>query len=182
MEKQKINIRPEKNIILDFQGNEIIIEPYIKLSNKFVLMETYLDGFFDETSNMASRYLKAKNSCILGIIDLQTNIDISNLNIDLVLGSKLWDAIKIKISNYEELETEINTVVKYILDQKSISVSFDRIALQISQFMDKISQLDLSKEGMAELFKTLDIERNKINEIVNPSLVPDKPKRKTKLQ
>ena len=183
MEKISIELSAPKEKKFELGDQMIVVDPYISLSTRRILIQEYLSIFLNELDDLTERYLKAKNVFMMIVIDLNTNIDISNLGVDAILKNDLWNLLRGHILNLGETEKELKEVVEYALKekemQKSIGYNFDRVSNKISDLLDKVSDTDLSKEGIAELFKKLDFEKDSINEIIDPSKVLPKPRKKT---
>jgi len=183
MEKISIELSAPKEKKFELGDQMIVVDPYISLSTRRILIQEYLSIFLNELDDLTERYLKAKNVFMMIVIDLNTNIDISNLGVDAILKNDLWNLLRGHILNLGEIEKELKEVVEYALKekemQKSIGYNFDRVSNKISDLLDKVSDTDLSKEGIAELFKKLDFEKDSINEIIDPSKVLPKPRKKT---
>jgi hypothetical protein len=156
MDKQSIKIDYKKPVKIDFNDQEIIVVPYINMTTKIVLTENYIKMIFDAGS-VSSNLIGAEYALMLGILDSNTNIKIieQNIDIDAIVGSGLWDLVKSKIENYQELRSEIGISCRQIKEsvalERSIGNSFDKISRSIIEFLDKISSIDLSEENMKKL-------------------------------
>lgn len=196
MEKIEVTLRPVKTVKFDFQDYEIIIDPHINLVNQIALMRDYLEVISDEGEPIVSRCANAEYGFILGVVDYNTNIklskvsdegvEVSTVSIDDIIGSGLWYKIENSIENLDYIRKEIVKIVAYNREsdalEKSIGYNFDYLVNVVTNFIGKISELDLSKEGIAELFQVLQKAQDEYNTIVDPSKVEKKPstKRKTK--
>lgn len=174
MEKSTFEFHPNKNVRIDFQGHDIVIDPNISIATKKVLTTDYIETFFDENDqDVVSRFVKAEYVIMLGIIDVNTNVDISNIGVDLIISSGLWNIVKQNIKNYDAFYADLMYLVSYVREQKaleqSVGQSLDRIMDDVNALIDKLLNVDFSKEGIADLLKTLNVEKDNINEIVDPS-------------
>jgi hypothetical protein len=156
--------------------NHIIINPYISVENVIEIITSYVESYFGE-DNPATNYIEAEYSKILGLIELQTNISIDNLDLDEILGSGLWNEVEKNLVNLSELNNMIYRITRMMEDKKSIGVSFDKLVNDISGFIEKISDVDLSSSGISELLKKLNYEKNEINKIIDPSKVVESVKK-----
>ena len=183
MDKKNIEIKATKPIKIDFQDQEILISPYMLFDTKNTLMKDYIESFFSG-NNTAKKYLESEYVLALGIIDLQTNINIEGLSLNDVIDSGLWEIVKSNIANYKDFKLEINEVVKLIREdvsiEKSIGNKFDKLSDGITNFLNKISEVDLSKEGISKLLDAIEEQKNEYNKIVDPSKVVEKPKTRKK--
>jgi len=170
-----------KMVRFDFNDSEIIVDPYITIANVENIVSTYCDCYFGETTNI-SNYSKAEYSKIISILEYQTNIDVVAVDLDSLLRSGLFDEIVNRIKNYYNLNDAIERAVRMETEKRSIGIKFDELSNKIIGFVNKISEVDLSNEGIVELLKKLNTEIDETNKIVNPSLVaePKTTKRKTK--
>lgn len=174
MEKITFDFIPHKNVRVELQGQDIVIDPHISLATKKVLTTDYIETFFDENDqDVVSRFVKAEYVIMLGIIDVNTNVDISNIGVDLIISSGLWNIVKQNIKNYDAFYADLMYMVSYVREQKaleqSIGQSLDRIMDDVNSLIDKLLSVDFSKEGISDLLKTLNAEKESINEIVDPS-------------
>ena len=151
-------------------------------------MQDYVECLTDIENNIVDNYLKAEYTIIGGLLDLNTNVPLlEGIPIDIYIKSGLWDKVKGSIINYAEFKNEIELVVKYARENEvvknSINVNLNNILSQVSDFIAKIKEVDLSKEGIAEMLEVLDTERNEINKIIDPSKVVEtkKPRKKKEI-
>jgi hypothetical protein len=182
MEKIEAKFKPVKFEFLEYNGNEIDIMPYISLRDQVLLAQAYLETLFEQ-ENVALGLLSAKYGLILGVIESNTNLSTENMSVDDVINSDLWNKIKKNIRNFDELEFEISNAVKYAREnialEKSMGASFDKLSQKVMNFLDNVSKVDLSKDGVQKLLEALDREKKDINIIVDPSAV-ETPKKKTR--
>lgn len=174
-EKQKLKLENKKNVRLDFDKFEILVKPYISLNDKISILRTYFDAFLSENDIIVA-YMQAEYSIVLQIIDLCTDIDIDNAGVDDLISSGVWDKVVAEISNYWKLRQDIDTIVKFMREdsiaEKSVGTVIDNLSGKVLGLIDKLSQIDVSKEG----FEILSQEIKKLGEIESPVL--DAPKEK----
>jgi hypothetical protein len=175
IKKHEIVLESKKWIRTDFGNNEILINPYISLKNKMELFRIYLDSFFDKEIYIS--YLEAEYSLIFAIVDLCTDINIEGLKIDTVVNSGLWAFVKKNIENYDEFRFELHSVVQYMREneiaRKSVGGVIDNASIKILDFLEKISSLDISQDGVMKL-----IEKISETGIVQPSPIQKQRKKK----
>jgi hypothetical protein len=70
-----------------------------------------------------------------------------------VFATGLWDAVKSHIKNYNDIRSDIARLVSQHNQDASVGVVLDKISEKISTTLDKLSELDISEEGIARLFK-----------------------------
>jgi hypothetical protein len=164
MNKVKIDLKV-KNIDFDFKINEkeklhVEVIPYISMENEVILMQSYIQSYFNKDNfDFVLNYISAENGNILGVLDLCTNIDIKNINVDDVVGSGLWTWVKNRIKNYDKFENDLQKIVIQINKnneiEKSMGNSFDKVSNAVVQFFGKVSELDFSAEGISKLVNEL---------------------------
>lgn len=182
MEKQAIKIDYKKPVKIDFNDQEVIVVPYIDMTTRIVIIKNYVGMLFgagDPPSNLVG----AEYALMLGVLDSNTNVDISNeIDIDAIVGSGLWDLVRNKIENYQELRSEIGSIVRQVREEiafeKSMGNSFDKIAKSIEKFFQNISNLDLSESGIKDLLDKMKLELTEYKKITQPEIKPVKKTRK----
>jgi hypothetical protein len=185
-EKVEIKILSKDYIKIEHNKQDIFVYPYIELGMKSTLLNNYVTSYFG-IGDFVDQYIQAEYGLMLSIIDNFTNVKMDDetgvsIDIDGLVNSGLWDDIKSKIVNYGELRNDIDVVVKRISDQyaleRSIGTVVDGIAQKAYSFLEKISNMDLSEEGIKKLVGEL---QGQVSEF-NDTFVSPKPKtsRKTK--
>ena len=184
MEKKDIKLSLPKIKKFDFQDETIEVNPYINLENKYVLLNNYIQVLNNPEYDETRKYVEAEYGIKLGIIDLQTNINIENLDIDMILSSGLFDAVASTIVNYNEMWGDIAEIVNRVNDSKSVSIALVKLTDKVIETLEKINQIDLSQEGIQKLLSAFDVEREKLNKIIPVvqagEKVPAKSRRKPK--
>lgn len=160
MEKIEIVFSEQKPKQFNFENNIIKVLPYMSMAVKSMIIKMYLEEALDTSKDIVERMISAKMIMILGIVDKCTNIGVDNIDIEQIILSGLWDSIKNNILNYGELEDEIDFAMKQIKNEKefenSSNSAINGIVIKISEFMDKISDMDLSEDGIAKILKNFD--------------------------
>lgn len=150
MEKIKIDLKKIEYETFKFNNVDINIKPYLSMLDKVGLAMEYLSTLFNgEDSDISSRYFISEYALILQIVDIISNIDVSDINADFLIYSSLWDEIKKRIVNYESFRYDLNRIILFYQNDKNLELSagvvLDKLANKASETMDKISSLD-SKE------------------------------------
>lgn len=163
--KQKIVLENKEPIVVNFNGVEILVNPYITLDDKIKLIKIYLDSYFSSGEFYLS-YLSAEYSIVLAIMDLCTNIDITGIKVDEIINSGLWDEIIPNITNYWEFKEDLGSVIKAmredIVAQKSVGSVIENASNKISMIIDKMMEIDISQDGINKLIEK--IGETKIND------------------
>jgi hypothetical protein len=190
MDKKDFVIKNKDNIkfnfisgfIKDDSGNrvenrlDIEILSYIPQNVKLELAKNYVETI-SITEDVVNNYYAAEWKLICGILEACSNVDYSGENFENIMSSGLWDEIKIKIINYNELRNEIRA----ILNQRSVEGSFNKIANKVIELIDNVSKMDMSKEGIEKLVGGLQSVVGDFQEKFPTSVakVPKIPKKRT---
>lgn len=175
MEKVKLTFDEPKSKKFWFSGQEIVVAPYLTIQDQITLIKTYVETYFQPNENTLTPgdsgrdIIGADFSMMLGIVDLCTNIDVSEINLDELINSGLWDKIYKCIENYEEFQSLLRGVVLDILREKELrkSVGFviDVLATKLSDFLDAMSNLDpesIKQLGESGVSLLKDIEKSPV--------------------
>jgi len=151
MDKIRIELNELPLIAKIYNGMTLNISPYISIENKLQIIETYLDALF-AGNNVSQNYIAAEYSLMLSVVDLCTNIEISDTDIiQKLIFTGLWDEIRLSIKNYNEFRRELDDVVKMKYNEMSILSNLNTLILKISGVVDNISKIDLSENGIKQL-------------------------------
>jgi hypothetical protein len=183
MDKIKVNLISEPVVKFEFQGQSIEVVPYITLENKIIFYTNYVNSLFENKNDGEFdpiSYIEAEYSLILGVVDKCTNVDITSAKIDDIVNSGLWDKIIDRIENYFEVYEDIRGIIARIDHKKSIGNVIDGFANKLNMFLDNLSKMDMSSEGLdklTHLFKDAQEQVKVINDVVaNPVKIPVKRK------
>jgi hypothetical protein len=154
MDKVEFAIESRKEMEVGFGDKKIMVLPYIPQSSKLNLAQQYIEFMFGNP-DMTSGYYQAEWAIIVGLLTDCTNINVTENNIDNIISSGLWDAIKSKIENYQEFRNDLRLVAKNKADQIALDKSFgqalDKISNKVIEFLDNIGKVDLSADGIKKL-------------------------------
>jgi DNA repair ATPase RecN len=169
MEKIELPVSSKKLTEIEHKDTTISVDPYISLSNEKQLIRDYTTSYFQSDDIVAS-YIEAEYSLVLQILSYQTSLKIVDdekviLDIDNFMATELWNKIKDSIKNYAIFIEHLSVIIKRIEDQKalekSIGANIDKIATKAFEFLDKVSQLDLSEDGVKKMVGELSDISNK---------------------
>jgi len=155
---EKINLKTKKAIdlaVFEFDGNTIIVNPYITLGIRQIIVENYIHNLYDDVIDFSKNYFIAKVSMQMMLIDMCTNIEVDSDSFDYVLSSGLWDEIIKRISNYNTVLEDIYEVAKIYQEKKDLEnvmagligdlmKTFD--SKEYKQAVDKTVKLDVLKD------------------------------------
>ena len=152
MDKIQLKFKPiEWAEIMSDDNPNIKVNPFISLENKMILFKNYTSSYF-ATDDFVDNYINAYYGLMLGVVDLCTNISVENLDMNDFVSSGLWAKIKSKISNYQEVQSDLYSLIKLYSEQRvaeqSMGVAFDRFSESILGF---IQSIDLSSEGVQKI-------------------------------
>ena len=183
MEKIKITLNSQTVEKFEFQGQNIEVLPYVSLEDKIILYTNYIDSLFQDKKEGdfdCINYIEAEYSLILGIVDKNTNVDINSVKVDDILNSGLWGKILYHIRNYFEIRNDVDELVHRMDERKSVGNVLDNLANKVNLFLDNISKMDMSAEGLDKLQGLLldsKAQVKAINDVVeNPVKIPVKRK------
>jgi hypothetical protein len=174
MDKIAVVAKQKKEVKIEFNEQEIIVKPYISIESKIVLMNNYISMLFEPGKDLVSNYIGAEYALILGVVDFNTNVLVSeeSINIDNLVGSGLWNMIVDKIYNYYEFKNEVEVICERIKEkvaiERSFNTSFDKLSNAIIGFIEKVSDLDLSEAGIKNLVEAMKTEVGEYKNIVSP--------------
>lgn len=172
MEKINIIFSDIKPVRIEFGDNTIEIKKRIPLETRTNLTKWYIDAMLDETKSLADRFWEAEMTLLLGIVDVCTNIAISfeehAIDVEKLIASGLWDEIKKNIVDYDDFRNELIYVVGLAIENKRTQNSVGSLAedlmVKVTDFLNKISEMDLSEDGVGKLLKKFDETINGFND------------------
>lgn len=128
LDKINIVMSDVDNKLIDFDGNQIIIRPYLTMTDKIVLITEYIENIYDDSKkDIATKYITAEMALMLHIIDFCTNINTDNLAINLIIANKLWHTIKINILGYDEFIEDLKNVIEMVDKKNSLDKSVGNV-------------------------------------------------------
>lgn len=165
--KNKIEMTHLEWVKIEYNKQDILVNPYISLSIKTELLRNYIDNYF-KNEDILTNYIGSEYGLVLQIVDLCTSISIADekgqiiIGIDDLIGSGLWEKITKSILNYESFRNDLSFVVEKIRKQvaldKSIGYTFDKIANRLFEVLNKFMEMDLSEQGISDLVNKLKSE------------------------
>lgn len=162
MEKKIIEFGETEKSIVQFDGQDIEITPFISGSLEAFLIDQYIQDYFYSNEDkkilpsLSRNYLGAELHLKLTILDRLTNIQISNAN-DPNYGDKvcteLWGLVVNEIKNFWDFEESLSSVLdeikKEIELEKSVGGVIGGVAAKINELLDKLK--DISPDEMKQM-------------------------------
>jgi hypothetical protein len=177
--KVKLEIKTPENKTIEYNGVNIEINPFIDFSNQVLLINAYIEDYFGDTTDIAiqkTKYHIFESECKLKnyIIQLNTNIDMSDVDNDIYVDNVLWYAITEEIINWNTFKSNLDNVVSEIKEQIKLDNSLGKVLSDILEkaegFIDQINKIspDDIKE-LQEVGTGLINDLEKANIMRNPS-------------
>jgi hypothetical protein len=148
--KVKLEIKTPENTTIEYDGVTIEINPFIDFSEQVLLINEYVKDFFDDIPEIVvpkTKYHVFEAECRLMyyIIQLNTNIDMSDIDNNIYVADKLWDMITEKISNYWEFRERLDEVIYEIKEQEKLDNSLGKVLSDILEkakgFIEQIESI-----------------------------------------
>jgi hypothetical protein len=179
-DKIKLNIDPPEIKVLKFNQVRITVRPYLTLEHKIELIQEYIDILFGNAitemnpSEIGQKYIIAEYALVNHIVDILTNIEITDLDNDALFYGELWDQIKANILNYDIFRKDLDKAIEYYLTyekvDKSVGNVLDSLFRKVLESLSKFSNVDV--ESYRETAGELTTQLNKLNEFI-PGILSD---------
>lgn len=164
MDKIKLQLKKEGPSEIFYKGQTILVRPYVSMLEKHVLYESYISSYFKD-GDIYKNHIDGEYIIILTILDLLTNIEIEDLDIDEVVSSELWKEICSKIKNYEDIRKDLESITRVVLTinaaEKSRGILFDQLIQEVMKF---IGGIDLSEDSLNNIMSKLKDSLSQLNE------------------
>lgn len=136
----KVEIKVPQNKTIEYNGVTIEINPYIDFAEQILLINEYVNDLFSESNEILVP--KTKNhifeaECRLKnyIIQINTNIDMSNIDNNIYIDDFLWAVLMREISNYSEFRKRLDYVVFEVREQIKLENSLGQV---LSDILEKV--------------------------------------------
>jgi hypothetical protein len=178
-ERIKLEIKTPENKTFEYNGVTIEINPFLDFSEQVLLINEYIKDFFGDITEIVipkTKYHVFEAECRLMnyIIQLNTNIDMSEVDNNIYTDVKLWETITKEINNYWDFRERLDDVVYEVKEQIKLDNSLGKVLSDLKDKaegfidqMNKISPEDL-KEIQEKGFGLID-ELEKSNVMRNPA-------------
>lgn len=187
MDKVKLEIKIPEKVIINYNGVDIEIIPFLTIAQEAFLIQKYIEDYFGNPTDILINgtryhYLEAETKLKNYLIQLITNIEIEDLDVNIYSDSVLWNKIEDEILNYYDFEMKLYKVVNSVKQEENIKYSIGSVISNLvdkaNAFIEKMEDMDPDKlkeagEKGLELVERLEktsILKNPadIAEIVNP--------------
>jgi hypothetical protein len=158
MDKVKLEIKTPENKIIEYDGVSIEINPFIDFPEQVILINEYVKDFFGDITEIVipeTKYHIFEAECRLKnyIIQLSTNIDMSDIDNNIYVDDKLWEMITREISNYWNFRGRLDEVVYEVKEQEKLDNSLGKVLSDLlakaEGFIDQINKI--SPDDIKEL-------------------------------
>jgi hypothetical protein len=158
MDKVKLEIKTPENKIIEYDGVSIEINPFIDFSEEVLLINEYIKDFFGDITEIVvekTKYHVFEAECRLMfyIIQLNTNIDMSDVDNNIYVDDKLWEMITREITNYWNFKRRLDEVVYEVKEQEKLDNSLGKVLSDLlakaEGFIDQINKI--SPDDIKEL-------------------------------
>ena len=162
MEKKVIEFGKMENEVIQFDGQDVQVVPFISGALEAFLIDQYIQDYFYSSTDhkilpsVLRNYLGAELQVKLTILDRLTNVQISNADdpdyADRIC-TELWDLVVDKIRNYWDFEENLSCVIEEIKNEldleKSVGGVINGLVGKLGELLDKLN--NVSPDEMKKL-------------------------------
>lgn len=181
MDKVKLEFKAPRSKTIEYNGVEIVVDTFLTTPKQIFLIDNYLEDYFagyeEVSEDVKHPYLKAEYSMINYIMQLNTNIDYENIDINLYSDEQFWFTITSEITNYYNFREKLNTIVEEKKRRILVENSIGKVALEL---VDKAYGLleNFSEITPEEIEKLQKIGLELADKMESSSLLSDKTEKK----
>lgn len=184
MEKIRISFSDKESDMTDTIkiGNKSVeVLTHISLPIQSILIQQYCEELTDIANPIELRILRANIKLYLSVINFITNLEIEDIDdysfpLDYIIANGDYDKILEKITNYKSFEKTLNSSVelmfKDLYSKSNLGFRLESIIGKVEELLNKITNVDLDKESIAELTQTVLKTQKDFNDkyqIIEPS-------------
>jgi hypothetical protein len=162
MEKIIPNVKKKENIVFDFEGNSIEVNPIISADDMINISNAYILSFFKDGKDANWNVIFADFMLDREVLKYNTNIDVDSIEsseqLENIIKGELYSEILSHIENYDDLVTLNNLNLKSEIEKYKIEKSSGIVLAGIVQRFESLIN-DLSKlppEEIENIKKTFD--------------------------
>lgn len=175
----KLELKVPNKLKIEYGGVSIEINPLIEFAEEILLINQYIKDFFGELEEIMipeTKYHIFEAECRLKyyIFQINTNIDMTEIDNNIYTDDLLWEAVTDRISNYKSFRDNLEAVVYEVKEQiklenmlgKALSDILGKVETFVEQ-IEKISPEDIKQlqEAGTEMIQELE----KTSVLRNPS-------------
>jgi len=152
MKKKTLSLGKKPNKTIQIKGESIQVKPYISFADQILIAEGYISSLYSANTSLENRRIVAEYTLIVSIVDLCTSISIDSENFyDNVVSAGVWDTIKSNILNYDSFRDLLKESVEHVEKSTSLTSTVNNLVNTIIVFLDNLSGMDVSPEGIEKL-------------------------------
>jgi len=179
MDKVTLEYKTPKNKIIEYNGVDIEVIPFMQAGEMAYLTQKYISDYFGTPGeilieNTKYHCMEAEYQLKNYIFNFKTNIDISNMDGNIFYAdSELWNKITNEITNWYDFKEILETTVYDIKQQETLENSIGKVVSDLIQkgyaLLDKLANMDI------EEIKKIGEEGQKLIERLEKSSVLNNP-------
>ena len=151
-------------------GKKIVVKKYIDLKSKGKIIKNFISQM-QKDDEVTNEYYSAQYGLITDVLEQNTNINMADFDeditkLDLLMASGLWETIKSKITNFNEVTLDISSVMEIYKYKNSAESNFNLLVKKLTQLIENVAKLDLNPQAIQELLAKFKAESDKVKEIV----------------
>jgi hypothetical protein len=160
MDKVKLEFKIPKKQIMEYNGVEFEVNPFMSIAEQAFLINRYLQEYFTKSLGSIVQvseydYFEAEFGLKNYILQTNTNIEIEDLNNDFYADADFWEKLTLEIVNYKDFRSKLDFIINEIKEQKVLNSSIGKIvsdlAVKLSDILDKVG--NVSPEEIEKLQK-----------------------------
>lgn len=170
MNKIKLEFTIPQSVVVMYNNQEVMVNPFLSLSAQLFLIRKYVEDFLTQPEGVEKipgtryNYFIAEANLAMRVLEICTNIDRSSITNDLVADVEFYWEVISKINGFEAFSQKLNNIVNEIKEQDALDKSVGSVIKEISvkafDFLDSLPNMDpeelktLAGQN-SELFKKL---------------------------
>jgi|GEM_PF-4658334 len=157
MKEKKVDFKfPERETVeVVFGGQKVQVKLYLDITDRQAILDAY---FAERDLSPVDSQIEAEFNLILNVINLMTDIRVeisSNKKaikfVNNLLNTGTWYRVKDCITNFSELQRDIERISQ----QKNLEGKLNKMIDKVGLFIDNISKLDWSVDGVQKIATVL---------------------------
>lgn len=151
MDKVKLELKTPKNKKVEYNNTEFEVVPFIQISAQVYMIDKYIKDYFGNPKdilieNTKYHYMEAELGLKNYIIQLNTNIDLKDVDAEIYGDYELWEKITEEIKNYKQFRDTLEKLVCDIKQQQTLESSIGIVVSNLVNkgyaLLDKIANLN----------------------------------------